>query len=69
MIKMLVWNVRTAKKLTLRKLSALSGVSRSEINNIENEQKMPKVDVLCAIARGLQVPVTDLFEDTKGIKA
>lgn len=68
MIKIFVWNVRDKKHMSLRQLSQLSGVSRAEINFIENNQIIPKIDTLCAIARALQVPVTDLFEDTNGIK-
>ena len=69
MIKMLVWNVRTAKKMSLRKLEKYTGLSRNYINKIENNKTSPTIAALCALARALQVPVTDLFEDTKGIKA
>lgn len=69
MIKMLVWNVRDKKHMSLRQLSTLSGLSRNYINKIENNKTSPTLDAICALARALQVPVTDLFEDTKGIKS
>ena len=68
-VDILVWNVRDKKHMSLRTLSALSGISKSYINEIENKKKNPTINILCAIARALQVPVTDLFEDTRGIKA
>jgi len=66
MVDILVKQVRWDKKMTLKQLSKLSGVSSSSINNIENGIKVPRIDTLCYIARGLGVPVTDLFVDTKG---
>lgn len=68
-IKILVWNVRDKKHMSLRQLEALSGISKCGINEIENGKKNPTINTLCALARALQVPVTDLFEDTHGIKA
>ncbi len=65
MIKMLVGQVRYKKNLTLLQLSMRSGVSISAINYIEGEQCMPTIKTLCALARALKVPVTDLFFDTE----
>jgi len=69
MIKMLLGQVRYDKHITLRQLAALSGISKGGINEIENGKKNPTLKTMCALARALQVPVTDLFEDTNGIKA
>jgi transcriptional regulator with XRE-family HTH domain len=69
MVKILLGQIRYDKHISLRKLAAYTGFSRTYINNIENNMTYPKIDALCAIARALQVPVTDLFEDTRGIKA
>lgn len=68
MIKMLVKQMRWEKNYTLRELERMTGVSHSTLSKIENEGIMPRVDTLCAIARGLGVPVTDLFVDTRGKK-
>lgn len=68
MIKMLVKQMRWEKNYTLRELERMTGVGHSTLSKIENEEVMPKVDTLCAIARGLGVPVTDLFVDNRGKK-
>lgn len=48
--------------MSVRALSEKSGVSKSEINYIENGVKMPRVDVLCALAKALDVDITDLID-------
>jgi transcriptional regulator with XRE-family HTH domain len=53
--------IRLEKDLTLHQLSELSGVSKTQINDIENGKTFPTIKVLCALAKALQVPVTDLF--------
>lgn len=63
MVDIIVKQVRWDKNMTLRQLSKLSGVSTSTINDIENKIKVPTINTLCDIARGLGVPVTDLFVD------
>ncbi|QEY33900.1 helix-turn-helix transcriptional regulator [Caproiciproducens galactitolivorans] len=68
MVKILLKKVRWEKNWTVTKVSVMSGVSHSMISDIENEKAVPTINVLCAIARGLQVPVTDLFIDTNGIQ-
>lgn len=68
-VDILVWNVRDKKHMTLRQLSSLSGISNSEISRIENGFTHPTLEAMCSLARALQVPVTDLFEDINGIKA
>ena len=69
MVKILLGQVRYDKHITLRRLERYTGFSRNYINRIENNKTSPTIDALCALARALQVPVTDLFEDTNGIKA
>ncbi|OCN01269.1 helix-turn-helix domain-containing protein [Caproicibacter fermentans] len=68
MVKILLKNVRWKKNWTITKVSVMSGVSETHINDIENGKKIPTIKVLCAIARGLQVPVTDLFVDTEAMQ-
>ena len=53
--------IREQKNLTLIQLANLSGVSKSQIAYIENGESIPTITVLCALAKALQVPVTDLF--------
>lgn len=68
MVKILLGQIRYDRHMTLLQLSKLSGISNAHICDIENGKSVPTINVLCAIARGLQVPVTDLFIDTKGKK-
>lgn len=66
-VKILLKKVRWEKNWTITKVSVMSGISESYISEIENGKYIPTINVLCAIARGLQVPVTDLFIDTNEI--
>ena len=53
--------VRVLKHLNLRDLAALSGVSRSEISNIENNLTDPTIRTLCLISRALDVSPEELY--------
>jgi transcriptional regulator with XRE-family HTH domain len=54
--------IRKQKRMTLRSLSILSGVSRTHINNIENGETSPTIDVLCRLSHALNVDIKILFE-------
>lgn len=56
-----VYQIRTQKNMSLRKLSQLSGVSRSQINDIENSKHHPTVLTLCLLAAALDVSPYSLF--------
>lgn len=56
-----IWQLRTEKKLTLRQLGELSGVSSSEINVIENGKVSPRLDTLELLAKGLDISIHELF--------
>jgi len=62
MIDLFVAQIRYEKGYTLKELSGRSGVSKSQICDIENGFKIPTITTLCAIARGLRVPCYDLLE-------
>lgn len=61
-MKILVWNVRHSKDITLMELAALSGISKTTLNEIENEKRMPSIAQLEAIAKAMNVRISDLFE-------
>lgn len=63
-IKILVWEARNRKNISLEKLAELSGVSSSTINRIETGKTSPTMDKLLKIAEALHVEVTDLFKAT-----
>lgn len=63
MIKIKVWEIRTEKGLSLEELSAISGVSSTHLNDIENNKKSPTIHTLEKIAKALNVKISDLFYD------
>lgn len=62
MMEVLTWQARTEKGLTLMQLSAMTGISKTTLNTIENGITSPTLDQLDAIARALNVKITDLFD-------
>lgn len=61
-MKILTWQARNSKKVTLVKLSKMTGISKSTLNNIENEKVSPTIVELEAIAKALNMKITDLFD-------
>lgn len=61
-MKILVWQIRTAKRITLVELAKRSGIGKSTINNIENEKVSPTLMQLESLAAALEVHITDLVE-------
>ena len=61
-MKILTWQARNNKKVTLVKLSKMPGISKSTLNNIENEKVSPTIAELEAIAKALEMKITDLFD-------
>ena len=57
----LIKEVRNQNGITLRQLSELSGVSKSQISLIENGDSNPTLLVMCMIARGLQTDIGNLY--------
>jgi len=56
-----LYDIRIQQKLSERKLEALSGVSKSQINNIENGIKHPTVYTLGLLSLALNVSPYELF--------
>ena len=54
-MKILTWQARNNKKVTLVKLSKMTGISKSTLNNIENEKVSPTIAELEAIAKALDI--------------
>lgn len=61
-MKILLWEMRTEKGLTLMELSKKSGIGKSTINNIENGKVSPTLFQLEMMAIALDAKITDLFE-------
>lgn len=59
---MKLWNIRSERNITTRELANLSGISKSEINNIENERYSPRLSQLEKLAAALDMGIVDLFD-------
>ena len=54
--------IRKDKEITLKKLSSLTGISTTHINDIENNYKMPSLLMAILIAKALKVDIKEIFE-------
>lgn len=54
--------LRKQKNISQEKLERRSGVSQSSISAIERGERVPTIDTLTMIAKGLCVPVSELIE-------
>lgn len=61
-MQILTWQARHDKKMTLVKLSEKCGISKSTLNNIENGKVSPTIHQLEAIAKALNVRISDLYD-------
>lgn len=61
-MKILLWEKRTEKQLTLMELAKKSGIGKSTLNNIENNRVSPTLSQLETIAITLDARITNLFE-------
>ena len=55
-MKILTWQARNDKRISLVKLSQMTGISKSTLNNIENEKVSPTV-------AELETPIISGFAD------
>ena len=60
----LLWQHRTGKNYTLVQLAEITGISKSEINAIENGKVTPRLDTLESLAAGLGVNICDLYKSS-----
>jgi len=61
-IELLIKEIRKQKNMTLDELSKRSGVSKTHINDIENNIKEPTLTIVISISKALNVQLTDLFK-------
>lgn len=62
MVIIKLWEIRTVKGLKLEAVVAVTGVSKSTLNNIENGKTSPTLANLEKIAKGLGCRISDLYE-------
>lgn len=56
-----IWHARNNKKLTLKQLQDLTGISKTTLNDIENGKNSPTLDQLEKIAKALNIRISDLY--------
>lgn len=61
MVIIKLWEIRTAKGLKLEAVAAVTGVSKSTLNNIENGKTSPTLANLEKIAKGLGCRITPAY--------
>ena len=61
-MKIILYKIMYARKLTIRQLSIMTGVPRSTIQTIMSEDSNPTIRTLEKLARGLGCKITDLYE-------
>ena len=52
---------RNLKRISVYKLSKLSGVSENHIRNLENGKKQPTIKTLQALTDGLNITLSEFF--------
>lgn len=57
--------LRTERNLTLGQLSALSGISKAMLSDMEKGSGNPTINTIWKIANGLKVPYTRLLEESE----
>lgn len=62
MVNVRLWEIRTEKGLKLEAVAAMTGVSKSTLNNIENGKTSPTLDTLEKIAKGLGCHMNELYD-------
>ena len=62
MLKVNLWEVRTAKGLKLEAVAVMTCVSKYTFNNIENCKTWPTLEILDKIAKGLGCRISDLYD-------
>lgn len=59
----LVRELRSARKLSQEGFAYRCGISRTYMTHIEKGDKLPSIDVVARIARGLEVEISSLFAE------
>lgn len=54
--------IRLEKEISLDKLSAMSGIAKSTISELENGKHKASIDSICKLCRALKVTPSDLIK-------
>lgn len=61
-MKILLGEIMYKKNLSIRQVSIMTGISKSTINRIVNEEISPTADMLEKLAEGLKLRIYDLID-------
>jgi transcriptional regulator with XRE-family HTH domain len=61
-MKILLDKIMYEKNLSVRQVSIMTGVSKSAINKIMNDEVSPTIDTLERLAKGLKIRISDLLD-------
>lgn len=61
-MEVLTWQARNKKRITLKQLEKMTGISKTTLNTIENGQTSPTLRQLEAIAIALDMKISELYD-------
>lgn len=61
-MKILLDKIMLSKNLTIRQVSNMTGISKSSIQRIMNNESSPSADTLERLAKGLKIHISDLLD-------
>ena len=61
-MKILLEDIMTNKKLSIRQVSLLTGIPKSTVDDIVAGRKSPRMDTIEKLAKGLKVRISDLYD-------
>lgn len=61
-MEVLTWQARTKRNLTLKQLAEMTDISKTTLNTIENGKTAPTLRQLEAIAKALDMKISDLYD-------
>ena len=61
-MKILLGDIMYERNLTARQVEIMTGVSKSTVSRIVNNQIIPRLDTLEELAKGLNIKISDLYE-------
>ena len=61
-MKLLIWQERMKRGITLRELSKRTGISKSALDNYENGIRCPNMNQMELIAKALNTSISNLYE-------
>ena len=60
-MKILLGDIMYERNLTARQVEIMTGVSKSTVSRIANNQIVPRLDTLEELAKGLCIKISDLY--------